>query len=343
MTTTLNVGINGLGRIGRCLLRLVANPPRTHPPAWQQINITAVNAPAPVHTTAHLLKYDSTHGVLDADIQTNGDNQLIINGAPITYLQVKDAANLDWDTQQVDYVLECSGLYNNRPAAAAHLQAGAKKVLVSAPCQDADLTVVYGVNHHALTAAMQVVSNASCTTNCLAPVIDVLQQQFGILSGSMTTIHAYTRDQRLVDATHKDLRRARSANESIIPTKTGAATAIGLVIPALAGKLNGMAVRVPTKNVSLVDLTCVLAQPTTADAVNNAMQVAANGRLAGVLAVNQLPLVSTDFNGRCESSIFDADQTLLSDGNLLKVLSWYDNEIGFSARMFDTLIAMATC
>ncbi len=337
MIKKINVGINGLGRIGRCLLRLMVQNPR------DDINIVAVNAPAPIEMSAHLLKYDSTHGVLNADIQTHGYDTLLINGKAIRYLRIKDPEDLPWQETGVDIVLECTGLFNKREAAAAHLTAGANKVLISAPAKDVDLTVVYGVNHSALRSNMQIVSNASCTTNCLAPVVHVLNETFGIEAGLMNTIHSFTRDQRLVDSTHSDFRRARAATQSLIPTKTGAADAIGLVIPALAGKLSGLAVRVPTMNVSLVDLSCTLSQTTTAQAINDAMRKAAAGPLAGILAINDIPLVSSDFNGRCESSILDSDQTMVSNGNLVKVLAWYDNEMGFADRMFDTTIAMATC
>lgn len=335
MAQKIKVGINGLGRIGRCLVRLVAQNLR------DDMEIIAVNAPAPIEMSAHLLKYDSTHGVLNADINTQGNDTLLINNQSIRYLRIKNPEELPWQELGVDIVLECTGLFNKRDAAAAHLRAGANKVLISAPASDADLTVVYGVNHDAIRDDMQVISNASCTTNCLAPVVYVLEKHFGIESGLMNTIHSFTRDQRLVDSTHSDFRRSRAATQSLIPTKTGAANAIGLVIPSLAGKLSGIAVRVPTANVSLVDLTCLLSQSVTAQTVNDAMRQEAAESLKGVLTINELPLVSSDFNGCLESAIFDAEQTIVSNGNLLKVLAWYDNEMGFAARMFDTAKGMA--
>jgi len=324
----INIAINGFGRIGVCIMRALIKRRRDN------IRIVAVNNLSDINTAAHLLKYDSTHGALDADVRVDG-NRLCINDAAISYISERDATALPWKEKSVDVVLECTGVFASADKAAAHLHAGAGKVLISAPANDAALTVVQGVNHDQLRADMRIVSNASCTTNCLAPVAKVLQQTIGIETGLMNTVHSYTNDQNLLDSFHPDLRRARAAAASMIPTKTGAAAAIGLVLPELAGKLSGLAVRVPTMNVSLVDFTCLLKRDTTAEEVNNAMRAAAAGELKGILAVNEQPLVSVDFNQRSESSVFDATQTQ-SIGRLVKVLSWYDNEWGFSNRMLDT-------
>lgn len=329
----IKVAINGFGRVGRCVLRALAQSGRA------DIRIVAINSRADVKTAAHLLKYDSTHGVMSEKI-TALDNTICIDGNEISYSRKNEISDLSWGAQNIDVVLECAGRFNSAHQGEGHLNAGAKKVLISAPAEDAALTVVYGVNHKDLTADMKVVSNASCTTNCLAPVAKVLHELAGIESGLMTTAHAYTADQRLLDNSHKDLRRARAAAASIVPTKTGAAEAIGLVLPELAGKLSGIAVRVPTMNVSLVDLSACLSREVSAAAVNNAMQKAAAGELAGVLAVNEEPLVSTDFKGRSESAVFDATLTQTAPGNLLKVFAWYDNEWGFAHRMLDTAVAM---
>lgn len=304
------------------------------------VELVGINSAADAATAAHLLKYDSTHGALTDSVAAT-DDAIVIGGVATPYSRARDLADLPWAKLRVDVALECSGRFND--SAAAHLSAGAGKVLVSAPSAAAEMTVVYGVNHHRLFDAgdsVRVVSAASCTTNCLAPVAAVLLSLSPIESGMMTTVHSYTGDQKLLDASHKDLRRARAAGASIIPTKTGAAGNIGLALPELDGKLSGVAVRVPSANVSLVDLTCQLARATGAEEINAAMRVAAAGDLAGVLAVNDAPLVSVDFNGRSESAIFDATQTMVC-GRQAKVFAWYDNEMGFSHRMLDVAAAMA--
>ncbi len=328
--TPINIAINGFGRIGRCVVRALLECER------EDIKIVAINSRADAKTAAHLLRYDSTHGTMRQEI-TARDDAIDVGGLEIPYRRESDIANMSWDN--VDVVLECVGRFNGAEQASAHIKAGAKKVLISAPAKDADLTVVYGVNHHKLKADMTIVSNASCTTNCLAPVAKTLHELAGIESGFMNTIHSYTTDQRLLDNSHGDLRRARAAAASIVPTKTGAAAAIGLVLPELVGKLSGVAMRVPTMNVSLVDLSCTLSREVSAAEIKDAMQQAAAGELAGVLSVNELPLVSVDFNGRAESSIFDSTQTATM-GNLVKIFAWYDNEWGFSNRMLDTAAAM---
>ena len=327
----IRVAVNGLGRVGRCIVRALVED------SGHNVCLIAINSRADADTAAHLLKYDSTHGVLNHELIPSGDG-ICIDGVEILYSRESDIAQLQWD--DIDVVLECAGSFNNAEQASAHTKVGAKKVLISAPAEDAALTVAYGVNHKRLTAGMKVVSNASCTTNCLALVAKVLHELAGIESGFMTTTHAYTADQRLLDNSHKDLRRARAAAASIVPTKTGAAAAIGLVLPELAGRLSGIAVRVPTMNVSLVDLSVCLSREVSVAEINDAMQKAAAGELAGVLAVNEEPLVSTDFNGRTESAIFDATLTQTAAGNLVKVFAWYDNEWGFAYRMLDTAVAM---
>lgn len=328
----INVSINGFGRIGRCVLRALIAREKS------DIRIAAINDLSTAADSAHLLKYDSTHRTMAATVEST-DNAIVVNGGEIPYCRERDPTALPWKKHQIDVVLECTGFLASADKAQAHLQAGADKVLVSAPAKGAELTVVYGVNHQRLTANMRVVSNASCTTNCLAPVAKVLNDTVGIESGLMTTVHAYTNDQRVLDASHDDIRRARAAAASMIPTKTGAASAIGLVLPELDGRLSGVAVRVPTMNVSLVDLTCLLGRDATGDDINDAMGTAAAGDLAGVLAVNELPLVSVDFNQREESSVFDCTQTQ-SNGRLAKVFSWYDNEWAFANRLLDTAAAM---
>ena len=328
----VNIAINGFGRIGRCVTRLAS--------MRDDIRVVAVNARAEAAMSAHLLKYDSTHGVLAAEVIAESD-ALIVNGQRIAYYREADPSALPWRESGIAVAMECTGRFNDAKKAAAHITAGARRVLVSAPAKNSDLTIVYGVNHTALTHEMRIISNASCTTNCLAPVAKVLHETFGIEAGLLNTVHAYTNDQRILDGSHADYRRARSAAVSMVPTKTGAASAIGEVLPALAGKLSGLAVRVPTANVSLVDLTCLLSTSVIKDQVNEAFRTAATGDLAGVLAVSDLPLVSVDFNQRPESAIVDALQTTVSDGRLVKVLAWYDNEWGFSCRMIDTAIAMA--
>ncbi len=334
MTTRL--AINGFGRIGRNVLRAL------YEGSHNDLEVVAINDLAPLETNAHLFKYDSVHGIFKGDVKADGDT-LHVNGGKVQITSEKDPANLPWGDLGVDIVLECTGVFTEREAAAAHLKAGAKKVLISAPGKNVDMTVVYGVNHQELTHNHTVVSNASCTTNCLAPMAKVLNDHFGIKHGLMTTIHAYTNDQRTLDLAHKDLHRARAAGLNMIPTSTGAAKAVGLVLPDLDGKLDGFAMRVPTPNVSVVDLTFVPEKSADVDTINQAMAEAASDGLKGVLAYNEAPLVSVDFNHNPASSVFDATQTRIVDnGELIKVLSWYDNEWGFSNRMLDTSRHLAT-
>ena len=323
----IRVGINGFGRIGRNVFRAALGE--------AQLEFVAINDITDAKTLAHLLKYDSVHGTLAQDVKAEGDG-LTVGNRKVKVLAERDPAKLPWKQLGVDLVLECSGLFTDRDKAAKHLDAGAKKVIVSAPAKNADVTIAMGVNHATYDAAKHhVLSNASCTTNCLAPIAKVLHENFGIKRGLMTTVHAYTNDQRILDLPHEDMRRARAAALSMIPTGTGAAKAIGLVIPELNGKLDGMAVRVPTPNVSVVDLTAELEKPATKDEINAAMKAAADGALKGILHYCDLPLVSKDFNGTPFSSIFDAALTTVIDKNFIKVLSWYDNEWGFSNRMRD--------
>jgi glyceraldehyde 3-phosphate dehydrogenase len=330
----IRVGINGFGRIGRNVLRACLGETK--------LEFVAVNDITDAKTLAHLLKYDSVHGVLKEPVKVEGDG-LAVGSRHIKVLAERDPTKLPWKSLGVDVVLECSGRFTDRDEAALHLQGGAKKVIVSAPSSGADLTVCYGVNHAAYDPAKHtVISNASCTTNCLSPVAKVLHESFGIKRGLMTTIHSYTNDQRILDLPHEDLRRARAAALSMIPTSTGAARAIGLVIPELKGKLDGMAVRVPTPNVSVVDLSCELAKPATEKDINAAMQAAADGALKGILAYTDEPLVSCDFNGTTYSSIFDSKVTKVLDGTFAKVLSWYDNEMGFSNRMRDVALLVGS-
>lgn len=329
----VRVAINGFGRIGRLVLRGILESRRN------DVEVVAINDLGSPEMNAHLLKYDSAHGVLDRDVAVNGD-VMELGAAPIKVTAERDPASLPWKELGIDVALECTGIFADRDGAAKHLDAGATKVLVSAPAKNADLTVVYGVNHDKLSPEHTVVSNASCTTNCLAPVADVLHQLVGIEKGFMTTVHAYTGDQRPLDTLHSDPRRARACAMSMIPTSTGAARAVGLVLPELNGKLDGTAIRVPTPNVSLIDLTFTASRETTVEEINEAMLEAANGRLSGVLAYNTEPLVSIDFNHNPASSTFDATQTQVMEGNFVRVLSWYDNEWGFSNRMPDTAIAM---
>ncbi|TRO38434.1 type I glyceraldehyde-3-phosphate dehydrogenase [Pseudomonas sp. ALS1131] len=329
---TLRIAINGFGRIGRNVLRaLYTQNYRQH------LQVVAINDLGDSTINAHLLQYDSVHGHFPEEVKVDGEN-LWIKGDRIAVSAIRNPAELPWKTHQVDVVLECTGLFTDRDKAAAHLTAGARKVLISAPAKGADATVVYGVNEQVLTPDMQIISNASCTTNCLAPVAQVLQRELGIEQGLMTTIHAYTNDQNLSDVYHNDLYRARSATQSMIPTKTGAAEAVGLVLPELAGKLTGMAVRVPVINVSLVDLTVQVKRKTTAEEVNALLKAASEQ--SPVLGYNALPLVSCDFNHNPLSSIFDANHTKVS-GKLLKVMAWYDNEWGFSNRMLDNCLVLA--
>lgn len=332
---TIKIAINGYGRIGRNILRAIYESNQNN-----QFQIVAINDLGDAKVNAHLTKYDTAHGKFPGEVQVGSDGSLIVNGDEIRMLQEKNPANLPWQTLGIDIVFECTGLFASRDKASMHLEAGAKKVLVSAPAgTDVDATVVYGVNHHLLKSTDKIVSNASCTTNCLAPLVKPLHEKLGIVSGLMTTIHAYTNDQVLTDVYHSDVRRARSATQSMIPTKTGAAAAVGLVLPDLKGKLDGFAMRVPTINVSVVDLTATVERQTTVEEINGILKEASGGALKGILAYNEEPLVSVDFNHNPYSSIFDATQTKVI-GNLIKVLAWYDNEWGFSNRMLDTANAM---
>lgn len=330
---TLRVAINGFGRIGRLTLRALAETGRT------DMSIVAINGHGKPTDNEYLLKYDSVHGRFGKDVSVDGDI-LNVAGTPVRCILEDDPTRLPWKEMGIDVVLECTGKYNSRDKAAAHLVGGAKRVLVSAPAENADLTVVYGVNHDALKPEHLVVSNGSCTTNCLAPVAKVLNDVAGIRHGFMTTIHSYTGDQVTVDARHKDLRRGRAAAESMIPTSTGAAKAIGLVIPELAGKLDGTSIRVPTPNVSVIDLNVATKRKVTAEEINQAMQDAEKGYLAGVLATNKDLLVSADFNHYPASAVFDLTQTKVMSGDFLRVLAWYDNEWAFSLRMLDVAAAM---
>jgi glyceraldehyde 3-phosphate dehydrogenase len=330
----VKVAINGYGRIGRNIMRSVYEYGRK-----DEIQIVAINDLGDANTNAHLTQYDTAHGRFPGEVGVDGGD-LVINGDRVKVFAERDPSKLPWSDLGVDVVYECTGLFRSRETAGAHLAAGASKVIISAPGQEVDNTVVYGVNHDSLKASDQVISNASCTTNCLAPLAKVLHEGIGIESGLMTTIHAYTNDQVLTDVFHKDLRRARSATMSQIPTKTGAAAAVGLVLPELNGKLDGFSMRVPTINVSVVDLTFVASRSTSVEEVNSVVKAASEGALAGVLAYNTLPLVSIDFNHNPASSIFDAGLTRVMEGNLVKVLSWYDNEWGFSNRMLDTTLAL---
>ena len=330
----IKVGINGYGRIGRNVLRALYESGRTG-----EIQIVAINDLGDANTNAHLTRYDTAHGRFNGQVSVEGDS-MIVNGDRIRVLAQRDPAKLPWGGLGVDIVFECTGLFTSKAKASAHLAGGARKVLISAPGgDDVDATVVFGVNHDVLRASHTVVSNASCTTNCLAPMAKVLHENIGIVGGLMTTIHAYTNDQVLTDVYHSDLRRARSATMSMIPTKTGAAAAVGLVLPALKGKFDGFAVRVPTINVSLVDLTFTAQRPTSVDEINGLLKAAAAGPLKGVLAYTDAPLVSIDYNHDAHSSTYDATMTKVTGGTLVKVCSWYDNEWGFSNRMLDTALA----
>ncbi|MEC9341528.1 MAG: type I glyceraldehyde-3-phosphate dehydrogenase [Pseudomonadota bacterium] len=327
--------INGFGRIGRNVLRALYESGRTG-----EIEVVAVNDLGDANILGHLMQYDTAHGRFPGEVAVDGDH-LVVNGDRIRVVSQRNPADLPWGELGVDVVLECTGLFASRDKASAHLVAGAGKVVISAPAgNDVDATVVYGVNHGTLKADHKIISNASCTTNCLAPLVKVLHETVGVESGLMTTIHAYTNDQVLTDVYHSDLRRARSATMSMIPTKTGAAAAVGLVLPELAGKLDGFAVRVPTINVSMVDLTFTAGRATSVDEINDALRAAADGELRGILAYNDLPLVSVDFNHNPASSIYEAPLTKVIDGTLVKVCSWYDNEWGFSNRMLDTTLAL---
>lgn len=332
---TLKVGINGYGRIGRNILRALYESQRRG-----EIQIVAVNDLGDAATNAHLTQYDTAHGRFPHEVGVDGD-YLTVAGDRIRVFAERDPAKVGWGEVGADLVMECTGLFTSKAKAGKHIEGGAKKVLISAPGDaDVDRTVVYGVNHGDIQASDSVISNASCTTNCLAPLVKVLHEKIGVVHGLMTTIHAYTNDQVLTDVFHKDLRRARSATMSQIPTKTGAAAAVGLVLPMLNGKLDGFAMRVPTINVSVVDLCFVAARDTSKGEIDQIVAEAAAGPLKGILAVNQKPLVSVDFNHRSESSIYDATLTKVTGGTFVKVCAWYDNEWGFSNRMLDTALAM---
>lgn len=323
----VKVGINGFGRIGRNVFRAAFNNPN--------VEIVAVNDLTDARTLAHLLKYDSVHGVLDVEV-TAGENTLIVGGKEIKVLAERDPAQLKWAEYGVEIVIESTGRFTKREDAAKHLEGGAKKVIISAPATNEDITVVMGVNEEKYDPASHtVISNASCTTNCLAPFAKVINDKFGIVRGLMTTVHSYTNDQQILDLPHKDLRRARAAAENIIPTSTGAAKAVALVLPELKGKLNGFAMRVPTPNVSVVDLVVELKADVTVEDVNNALKEAANGPLKGILGYSEEPLVSSDYNGNPASSTIDALSTMVLEGNMVKVVSWYDNEWGYSNRVVD--------
>jgi len=330
----IKIAINGYGRIGRNVLRALYESGRT-----DEIQVVAINDLGDAETNAHLTRFDSVHGRFNGEVQVEGD-AMVVNGDRVRVLSERDPTRLPWSELGVDLVMECTGLFNSREKASAHLEAGARKVLISAPGGgDVDNTVVYGVNHDTLKAEHTVVSNASCTTNCLAPLVLPLHRAIGLDRGLMTTIHAYTNDQVLTDVHHKDIRRARSATMSQIPTKTGAAAAVGLVLPELNGRLDGYAIRVPTVNVSIVDLTFTAQRETSVEEINQVVREAAEGPLRGILAYNDAPLVSIDFNHDPASSTYDASLTKVT-GNLVKVTAWYDNEWGFSNRMLDTAVAM---
>src|SRR6476660_1702108 len=330
---TVKVAINGFGRIGRNVLRAIVESGR------KDIEVVAVNDLGPVETNAHLLRFDSVHGRFPSEVSVDGDS-LVVDGQNIKVTAIRNPAELPHKQLGVDIALECTGIFTSKEKAKAHLAAGAKRVVISAPADGADLTVVYGVNHDKLTPEHKVVSNASCTTNCLAPVAKVLNDAVGIDKGFMTTVHSYTNDQPSLDQVHKDLYRARAAAINMIPTSTGAAKAVGLVLPELAGKLDGVAIRVPTPNVSVVDFKFVAKRATSKDEINYAVKRAAEQQLKGILGYTEAPNVSSDFNHDAHSSIFAMDQTKVMDGTLVRVMSWYDNEWGFSNRMVDTAVAM---
>ncbi|KQU95424.1 MULTISPECIES: type I glyceraldehyde-3-phosphate dehydrogenase [Ensifer] len=332
---TVKVAINGFGRIGRNVLRAIVESGR------KDIEVVAINDLGPVETNAHLLRFDSIHGRFPADVKVEGDAIIINGGKPIKVTAIRNPAELPHKELGVDVAMECTGIFTARDKAAAHLEAGAKRVIVSAPAEGADLTVVYGVNHDKLTKDHLVISNASCTTNCLAPVAKVLNDVIGIDHGMMTTIHSYTNDQPSLDQMHKDLYRARAAALSMIPTSTGAAKAVGLVLPELKGKLDGFAMRVPTPNVSVVDLKFVAKRETTKEEINAAIKAAADGPLKGILGYTLAPNVSIDFNHDPHSSVFHMDQTKVMEGKFVSILTWYDNEWGFSNRMSDTAVALS--
>ena len=330
----VKIGINGFGRIGRLILRALLENYKG------KIQVVGINDLGSVETNAHLIKYDSTHGILNHDVKTTSDG-FQIGDQNIKVFAERDPAKLPWGKVGADVVLECTGFFLDKASAGKHIEAGAKKVIISAPAKEVDFTLVQGVNSKELKKDHNIISNGSCTTNCLAPVAMVLEKNFGITYGYMTTIHSYTGDQKLLDTLHKDLRRARATEGSMIPTSTGAAKAMSLVLPSLKGKLDGTAIRVPTPNVSLIDLTLVTEKEVTPESINDAMSKAAKGELKGVLDINQKPLVSKDFNHNPHSSIFDATQTQVVKGKFSRILSWYDNEWGFSNRMCDTAIQIA--
>src|SRR5580658_4132127 len=330
----IKVGINGYGRIGRNILRALYEGKHAG-----EIKIVGINDLGDANTNVHLTRFDTAHGRFRGDVHVDGD-AMVVNGDRIRVIAQRDPSKLPWGELGAHFVLECTGLFTSKAKASAHLTAGAKKVVISAPGgDDVDATIVYGVNHGVLKASDTVISNASCTTNCLAPLVKVLHDEIGVLAGVMNTIHSYTNDQVLTDVYHSDLRRARSATMSMIPTKTGAAAAVGLVLPELKGKIDGFAIRVPTINVSLGDLSFTAARKTSIEEINKLVRAAADGPLQGVLAYNEAPLVSIDFNHDAHSSIFDATLTKVIDGTLVKVCAWYDNEWGFSNRMIDTTVA----
>ncbi len=330
----VKIGINGFGRIGRLILRALLENYKG------KIQVVGINDLGSIETNAHLIKYDSTHGILNQDVKTTKDG-FQIGDQNIKVFAERDPSKLPWGKIGADVVLECTGFFLDKASAGKHIQAGAKKVIISAPAKEVDFTLVQGVNSKELKKDHNIISNGSCTTNCLAPVAMVLEKNFGITYGYMTTIHSYTGDQKLLDTLHKDLRRARATEGSMIPTSTGAAKAMSLVLPSLKGKLDGTAIRVPTPNVSLIDLTLVTEKEVTTDSINDAMSKAAKGELKGILEINQKALVSKDFNHNPHSSIFDSTQTQVVKGKFSRVLSWYDNEWGFSNRMCDTAIQIA--
>jgi hypothetical protein len=329
----VKIGINGFGRIGKCVMRAALNNP--------DVEVVAINDTSDIEGSALLFKHDSIHGNLSCDVSVEGE-YLVVDGKKTRVFCDRDPAKLDWSSEGVEVVIECTGVFRSREKAAAHLGGTVKKVIISAPGKDEDKTIVMGVNESEYDPATHhVVSNASCTTNCLAPFAKVLHQEFGIKRGMMTTVHSYTNDQRVLDAPHKDLRRARAAAMSIIPTTTGAAKAVALVLPELKGKLNGFALRVPTPNVSVTDLVVELEKEATKESINAAFRKAAEGELKGILGVSDLPLVSKDFNGDARSSIVDADLTMVMEGNMAKVVAWYDNEWGYSSRIVDLAVYMS--
>ena len=329
----VKIGINGFGRIGKCVMRAALNNP--------DVEVVAINDTGDIEGSALLFKHDSIHGNLSCDVSVEGE-YLVVDGKKTRVFCDRDPAKLDWSSEGVEVVVECTGVFRSREKAAAHLGGTVKKVIISAPGKDEDKTIVMGVNESEYNPATHhVVSNASCTTNCLAPFAKVLHQEFGIKRGMMTTVHSYTNDQRVLDAPHKDLRRARAAAMSIIPTTTGAAKAVALVLPELKGKLNGFALRVPTPNVSVTDLVVELEKEATKESINAAFRKAAEGELKGILGVSDLPLVSKDFNGDARSSIVDADLTMVMEGNMAKVVAWYDNEWGYSSRIVDLAVYMS--